>query len=244
MPTESKKPTRTRKTLLKTSTAVAADEQVSFKETVALSNSFTDLIAKVSATQQEFERLQKEIEGMKQVWVKEQQDHQKEVTSRNESTEIARKRDQEAYDYDLSRRRKVAEDQFDDEKFAWEKQLRENHDQIEKDRQELGQLRKLTETFEAEKEKLIKLTEDETKRRLEAQFGIDKKIREQEFKAEKELLTLRIDNLSSENSKYIKEIDGLRRALDEATRQVKDIAVKVIESGGNNSAKTANQAEN
>lgn len=42
---------------------------------------------------------------------------------------------------------------------------------------------------------------------------------------------MKVANLEAENSRLNKEIEILKKSLDEATRQVKEIAVKVIESG-------------
>jgi len=53
----------------------------------------------------------------------------------------------------------------------------------------------------------------------------------QQYKSEKSLLELRIENLVSENSRLTKEIEGLKKALDDSTRQIKEIAVSVIEAG-------------
>lgn len=59
----------------------------------------------------------------------------------------------------------------------------------------------------------------------------EKILRDQEVKAEKDLLNMKISNLETDNLRLIKETEVLKRSLDEAARQVKEIAVKVIESG-------------
>lgn len=228
-----KKPTRTRRITPKTPvvTDTLSTTVPILPDSSPSSTTFIDLINKISGVQQEFERLQKDIEQLKQTWLKEQKNHEEEITIRNKQEELERKRVQEAYDYDFSRRRKMAEDEFNDQKFSWEKRLKENQEQIEKDKQELSDLRKLAASFEEERTNIVKLTQEEVKKELEEKFEIDKKLREQEFKAEKELLNLKLNNLEAENNKYAKEADNLKKALDEATHQVKDIAVKVIESG-------------
>lgn len=69
---------------------------------------------------------------------------------------------------------------------------------------------------------------------LTEKFSNEKVLREQEIKAEKELLNLKITNLTAENARQTKEIESLKNALDEATKQIKEVAVKVIESGSTN----------
>lgn len=44
------------------------------------------------------------------------------------------------------------------------------------------------------------------------------------------MLNLRIENLAQENSRQAREVELLKKALEEATRQLKDVAVKIIES--------------
>ena len=56
------------------------------------------------------------------------------------------------------------------------------------------------------------------------------------MKSEKELLVLKITNLTQENSRQSNEIAVLKKSLEEATRQLKDVAVKVIESSSSNTA--------
>ena len=56
---------------------------------------------------------------------------------------------------------------------------------------------------------------------------------DQEQKSEKELLAFKITNLTQENARQSQEIITLKKSLENATAQLKDVAVKVIESSGN-----------
>lgn len=217
-----------RKTASKTT---ANSSTVSGQTNSTLPNIFIDLIGKISEAEAEFNRLQKEIEETEQNWLKEQKDHEQEKTSRNTQEELERKRAREDYEYEMARKRKMAEDEFNDKKAAWEKQLRDNQEQINKDKQELEQLKKLAANFEAEKEKITKEAQEQLEIQLNQKFEFENRLKDQEFKAEKEILNLKIANLQAENSRQMKELDLLKKALDEATRQVKEIAVKVIEAG-------------
>ena len=142
----------------------------------------------------------------------------------------------------MTRKRKVAEDEFNDKKATWEKQLRDSQDQITKDKQELEDLRKLTENFETEKEKAIKEAQVTLEKELTQKSESENRLKDQESKSDREILNLRITNLQTENSRQKAEIDSLKKSLDEATRQVKDIAVKVIESG-NSTLRTTSTTE-
>lgn len=197
------------------------------------SDSFSTLIKKIYELQSEFEKLQKDMIQTKEEWKNEQKIHVREVQERDFQEDEARKKEREAYEYELARKMKREEDEFSDKKGAWEKELRDSKEIIEREKQELTDLRKLVAGFESEKETLIKKAQENLRRELTLEFQTERKMREQEVKAQNDILNLRINNLTSENQKLASEIGALKKALDEATRQVKDIAVKVIESGGN-----------
>ncbi|MDO8498782.1 MAG: hypothetical protein Q7S44_03270 [bacterium] len=203
---------------------------------------FLNLIQEISQLQTKFEKLQKEISETQETWVLEQQNHQKEVEDRNRQEELSRKRDQEVYEYESARRRKQAEDEFADKKSAWIKELSEQQKAIEQDRKELEELRQVVAGFESEKEKAVASAQATLQKELTTNFETERKLREQEIKAEKELLNLRIQNLTTDNSHQVREIESLKKSLEEATRQIKEVAVKVIESGSN-LPKTTNLVE-
>ena len=177
--------------------------------------------------------VQKQIEEVKQSWDKEKMDHDVEVAERNRQEELQRQRNRDEYLYETARERKKAEDEFADRKVIWEKELRDQKEAIENDRRELERLRKLVEDFEVEKEKAVEVAKASVQGQLMANFASEKKLREQEFKAEKDVFNLKINTLSSENARLINEIATLKQRLDEATRQLKEVAVKIIESRGN-----------
>lgn len=193
-------------------------------------DTFTLLINQLNQQRNEFENLQKEIAAVRELWLKEQKDHETEVNTGNQQQDLERKREEETYLYEKAREHKRYEDEFVDKKATWEKQLQQQKEALEKDRQELENLRKLVAGFEAEKSQAVKEAQNADEQQLTGKFETERKLREQEVKSDKEMLNLRIANLTAENSRQKTEIDSLKKALDEATRQVKEIAVKVIES--------------
>lgn len=202
-------------------------------KSVSRSDPFGTLVKKIYALETELEKLQKEIAQTKNDWKEEQRIHAQKLAERDYQEEEARKKERETYEYEIARKVRREQDEFADKKAAWEKELREGKETIEHEKQELQDLRKLVTSFEAEKTSLIKDAQENLRRDLTSEFLSDKKTRDQEVKAKEDLLNMRIDNLTSENSRLNREIDALKKTLDETTRQVKDIAVKVIESRGN-----------
>lgn len=106
-------------------------------------------------------------------------------------------------------------------------------DVIAKEKQEPEMFRKQVAGFEGEKEKAIKEACNVLEKELSDQYTAEKKLREQEVRSERELLGLKIANLTSENTRVTNEIVMLKKSLEETTRQLKEIAVKVIESSSN-----------
>lgn len=200
---------------------------------VPILGTFTNLINQIAVYQKEFDSLQKQIEETRIEWEKQQKEYRQELEQDTKQQQILRTREQEEYDYETKKQRKLNEDEFANKKAVWEKELQEQKDKIIAERKELEQLRKLVEGFEVEKAKAVKEAQEILRLQLNNQFGSDKKLSDQEFKAEKDILNLKLSNLTAENSRQFKEIEELKKALDETNKQVKEIAVKVIEASGN-----------
>lgn len=189
----------------------------------------SELSIKAEQAKVEIAALQKSITETKENWEKEKEVHVREVAVRDMEEELKRKRDKEEYDYQEKMARKKAEDDFAERKTIWERELAQKKDQIDAERKELSQLRTLTAGFETDKAKAIKEAQAALTKELEEKFGTERKLREQEVKSDKDILTLKITSLTAEVSRQAAEIVTLKKAFDEATAQVKDIAVKVIE---------------
>lgn len=217
-----KKPIRTRKTV---KTTPDESEITTLPSTISttsinLTDSFSNLIDQITKSRAQFDNLQSEMENTRKIWKQEKQDR-----------EIERQREEETYQYNLSLSRKRIEDEFADKKLAWEKELAGKKEQMEKEKQELEMLRKQVAEFDSQIQTAVKQAEDSLRSDLTAEFEAEKKLREQETKSEKEILGLKIEGLSAEVKRQSEEITVLKRSLDQAQSQVKDIAVKVIEGG-------------
>lgn len=211
-------------------TPMTTSSSVQNKNINSIIQSFTDLVDKVLEAKVEFEKFHKEITETKELWVKEQKNHELKIQERDQQEEIARKREDETYRYERDLVRKRVEDEFAEKKDKWEKELAERKEEIENDKRELEILRKQVAGFEAEKEKIVKEAMSVLQRQLTDKFETDKKLREQEVRAEKDVLNLNVSHLTAENARLKEEIITLKKSLEEATKQLKDIAVKVIES--------------
>lgn len=233
-----KRTTRARKTAVSSAESSSVVKPIAQPKNLKLyEESFGNLLNAVNTAKEEFVDLQKEIEETKEAWVKEQKDHDILIQERNQQEEIVRKRENETYNYETTLKRRQQEDEFLEKKTKWEKELQDRKDEIAKEKEELGMLRKEVAGFEGEKEKAVKEAIAVLQKELQAAFATERKLREQEVKAEKELLALKITNLTQENTRQANEMTALKKSLENATAQLKDVAVKVIESSGP-SAKT------
>lgn len=242
-----KRTTRARKTTTSQNTTIPQEDQslmvAPTNSQIQIGQNFDELVAKIIQSKQKFDNLQKEIAQIKQDWARDQKQYELESLQQKDQDDLERKREQETYQYSTSLARKRAEDEFQDRKLAWEKDLTQRKDELEKQKRELEELRKLASGFDEQKEKAVKEALNALEKELIEEGDQEKKLREQEIKAEKDILNLRISNLETDNTRLNKEIEILKRSLDEATRQVKDIAVKVIESGSSQNKPQASSQE-
>ncbi len=225
-----KRTTRVKKTASRESEESSAAVSPSLKTNKALEDGFVSLVTAISSAKDEYIILKRQIEEVKEEWIKEQRLHELQLQERDQQEEIARRRSQELYDYEITLKRRQEEDQFSDKKQKWEKDLQVRKDEIEQEKKELEELRRQVAQFETEKQKAAKEACLQLQKELTDGFSHEKNLAEQDFKREKEILTLRVEMLTNENARQIQEIEALKKALDEATKQLKDVAVKIIES--------------
>lgn len=227
-----KKPIRAKKAPSVSLTSATDDLSVSLKSVKALSSSFDALIDEIAKAKQDFSELLAEVSSTRELWLKEQKQYEKESLDKEQEVERKRKRDEEDYDYQIGLERKKAEDEFAEKRNKWEKELLERKEQLARDQEELEELRHQVLDFPKGQEKAVKEALANLQKELEERRENERRLQEQEEKNEKEILNLKISGLTAENSRLASELALLRKSLDQATQQVKDIAVKVIESGG------------
>lgn len=200
-------------------------------ESLGVGFAFDILVKEIKETQSSFDNLQKQISQTKDSWAREQKDHETQVSERDLQEEIARKRKKETHEYEESLERKKAGDAFSQKKLAWERELESKKEVLELENKELEDLRKKVSSFDSEKEKAVKEACSNLQKELVQKWEFEKKLSDQETKSEKEVLNLKIASLTEENKRLNSEVDILKKSLLTATEQVKQIAVKVIESG-------------
>lgn len=200
-----------------------------YKPLHEVSDFLSGIIVGIEQAKKEIADLENNILATQKLWQEEQENHQKEVINRDEQLRLANKREEEEYEYQRKMERKRSEDEFAEKKLAWERELQQRKEEIAAEKKELTELRVRVAAFDTEEQKAVKEAQTATAKELEEKYTNERKLREQEVKSEREILNLKIVSLTTENSRQSGEIQALKAALDEATRQLKDVAVKVIE---------------
>lgn len=151
------------------------------------------------------------------------------------------KRAKQELDYELKRTRQEKLDQLDveltlkrrshDETLDQERRtLQEKREDLEKQETELKQLRKQVADFPTELEKQIKNAVDAARSEEQAKAKVARDLFEKQVDGERAIAKLKVETLEKIVKDQAEKIRTLESQLDQATRQVKDIAVSVIDS--------------
>ena len=170
-----------------------------------------------------------DIAARKTVWEKEQHEYEETVT-RN------RKREEEEYRYTQQLERKRMADERENERLVRERKVQEDKEAREALVSELTELRKKVAATPAETERTVKDAVTKAVTQSQADAAIKAQLVKQQSDAELNLSSVRVETLESAVKAQAQEIVLLRKQLDDATRQVKDIAVSVIENTRKESA--------
>lgn len=214
-----------------------------------LAELFTTEFSNLEKVRQTISEEKKQIEQLFQIKVaastleellKKQQKEQEEFqeTMRQSKKGWQRQLEESEYKFELENRR--TKDGLEDEKNSLRKKFQE---QLEKEQKaleerknllvqqekELTELRQKTAVFPAELQQAVQQAQEELRQQLQKEFVVSTQIKTQEYNNQKQISELKIGELEKQNQRQIQEIDLLKKQLQDATHQLKDIAVKVIE---------------
>lgn len=222
-------------------------EELFDKETVA--SSLRDLVLKNEAYKADWE---KNMNGTRDTWLKEQADHRTQVSERDAVLAKERKREEEDFEYNKSIRRRNEEEIWRSTIAQRQREQRETEEALEKTWKEREEVLKKAEAAIAEnKNKLdnfdtivseavqkdVQIITD----KIKADFETQAKIKTLEFESEKKLLDHDNRVLKSLVADRDKEIQKLREALDKKDTEVKEVAVAAMEAQSGRAALAAVQ---
>lgn len=186
------------------------------------------------------QELEQEIAAQRAAWEEQARTAERERREQEEGLKKQRQREMEEYEYKKALERKKAQDKYEEEMRLLEKKNQEKQEALEKSWQqreaalrdgeeELARLRKEAEQFPERLQKEVERAVAEAARQAEARFEQQILVLRKDAEAEKRLAELRVKTLEDAVAQQVAQIAALHNQLDEAKRQVQDIAVKAIE---------------
>lgn len=150
-----------------------------------------------------------------------------------------RKRDEEEYEYNLKRSRKVENDRWEDEKAAREKELAEREAAVKADEVELADRTSYIEELEKKVEEIPDLIQDakdkafaDGKAKADKSNAFEVRALKQQNDYNTQILEDKVDRLYSEVDSLKAEKANLQAKLDDAYAQMRELAAETVKSTG------------
>ncbi len=199
--------------------------------------SIDQLIADHAEKKKQFEI---EIVQIREDWEKEKKERQLREDENAEILKKTRARENEEYEYKKTLERKKLQDRFEEECRLREKQAKETQESLEKSWKEREEaLKSKEEGFEALQKEVSqfpgRLTAEcaksvkEASKEMEIKYSQDIANLKRDLAVEKQISELKIKQLQELLANQQTQMATLQTQLDEAKKQVQDIAVKAIE---------------
>jgi hypothetical protein len=186
-------------------------------------------------------QLEEEIEQKRAAWAKEKKEKEEERKEQEQDLKKSRVREEEEYAYNLTTKRKKEENEYNAKKSAQEKELGERKAAFEKEikereenilarEQEYKELKERASKFPAELETALKNKEAEITERLTTKYNFEKELQAKSVEGELRLKDQTIKTLDLKIKDMETLIKQLGQKADEASLNVKDIAIRAIDS--------------
>jgi len=190
-----------------------------------------------------------EAAAMEQALSRQKDERQQEEADYAEALRKARARETEDYEYTKNLERKKIQDSYEEERRIREKKNRESQELLEKGwkereaslklrEEEFLALKKETEQFPSRIAAECAKSSKDAAKETEAKFSQEMERLKRDLTVEKQLSELKIKQLHESLAASQAQIHSLQTQLEDAKRQVQDIAVKAIE--GASGAKALN----
>ena len=163
----------------------------------------------------------------------------------NESNELTKslnkkhKREEEEYEYNLKRSRRVENDRWEDEKAAREKELTEREAAVKADEAELADRTSYIEELEKKVEGIPELIQDakdkafaDGKAKADKSNAFEVRTLKQQNDYNTQILEDKVDRLYSEVDSLKAEKANLQAKLDDAYAQMRELAAETVKSTG------------
>jgi colicin import membrane protein len=193
------------------------------------------------------EQLETGIEEQRSEWEAAVQASEHERKEQEEALKKQRQRDIDEYEYKKNLDRKRAQDKYDEEIRQQEKKNRERQEELEKtwaqrgaalreQEQELAAFKKESAEFPSRLQDEVRQAAAEAAKEARRQADQEAILLQKEAESDRRIAELRIKGLEDTIGRQNTQISDLQKQVDEAKRQVQEIAVRAIE--GASGAKT------
>jgi colicin import membrane protein len=209
----------------------------------------TALDQMVQDYQRQKEELENEIFRQRTAWAEEERERERQQKESEENLKKQRQREMEEYEYKKSLERKKAQDKYEEETRRLEKENLEKQENLEKSWKlresalkekevEWSRLLKEVENFPARLKNEVDAAVDAAVTAAKQGFEQQLLLLKKDSAADKRFAELQVSSLQENIGRQAAEIEALHKQLDEAKRQVQDIAVKAIEGASGAKALT------
>ena len=207
----------------------------------------TALDQMVQEYEKQKEQLEEEIATQRSVWEENGQVSERERKEQEEALKKQRQRDIDEYEYKKNLERKRAQDKYDEDIRLQEKKNKERQETLDKSwsereaalreqEEELKRLRKEALDFPARLQKEMDQAAAQAGKNATQQAEQQALLLKKEAEGDKRIAELQIKGLEDLVARQNGQIAELHKQMDEAKRQVQEIAVRAIE--GASGAKT------
>ncbi len=193
------------------------------------------------------EELEAEIAARRAAWEEEAKTVERERREQEENLKRGRQREIEDYEYRKTLERKKAQDKYDEEIRLIERKNKDRQEALEKDWQvreaalaereaELESLRQQVAAFPEELQREVAQAVAQAKADAEQKYQQQIIVATKDAEADKRVAEIRIKTLEGLLERQSAQAAALEKQLEEAKRQVEEIAVKAIEGASGSRA--------
>jgi colicin import membrane protein len=221
------------------------------REAVALERQELDRLHKIDTVataidqlladwEQQKEKLEADIAARTAAWVEQGRQREREQKESEEILAKQRRRELEEYEYKKAIERKKTQDAYEEELRQREKQNQERQEELERSwaqreaaiggrEDELARLTGEVNEFPARLEREVAAAVKEATAKAEARFEQQLALLRKDAEADTRVAGLQINSLEQVVARQAAQIEALQSELNEAKKQVQDIAVRAIE---------------
>ena len=177
------------------------------------------------------EALATEIDRVRSEHLIQEKEYAKSQLATEADAEVARQREEDEYKYNLAIKRRQETDSYEAVRTEEVSKIKEREEKIAVREKEIAEMEKRIAEMPKVIEDAVAKSRDEVTKELITKYSSEINGLKVETGHQKNIAELNIKNLETQIKTQTQEIDSLRRQLADASSQLKEMAVAVIEGG-------------